>query len=134
MWETLHFFRSQGVRLGLVTNGQSQVQQAKIDILGIRESFHSIVVSEGAGCKKPDAAIFTIALEELGVNPSDAWYVGDHPRNDVYGAFQAGLFAVWKQGVRQWDDTLDVRPDAVITELSELAPLFLSFNQEKAKF
>ena len=129
MREVLSFFRYQGIRIGLITNGQSEVQQAKIDILGIREWFDSIVVSEEAGCKKPDASIFKLALETLGVNPSDAWYVGDHPRNDVYGARQAGLFAVWKQGVHVWDDALSVRPDAVVTELTELAPLYLKLNK-----
>lgn len=126
MRETLHFFRNQGVRLGLVTNGQSYVQQAKVDMLGIRESLDIIVVSEEAGCKKPDAAIFRMALEQLGIHPFEAWYVGDHPRNDVYGARNAGLFAVWKQGVHGWDHKLPVQPNAVITELDELMPLFIS--------
>ncbi|TVY10149.1 HAD family hydrolase [Paenibacillus cremeus] len=121
---TLHYFKQQGLCLGLITNGQTAVQQPKIDLLGIRDLFGSIIVSEAAGCKKPDPAIFQLALRELDVTSAEAWYVGDHPRNDVLGAASAGLCTIWKQGIHDWEHTLPVQPQAVITGLEELIPLY----------
>lgn len=41
-------------RTGLITNGRTLIQYGKIDQLGIRGDFDTILVSEEAGCKKPD--------------------------------------------------------------------------------
>lgn len=124
MSEILRYFQKAGLKLGLLTNGESRVQYAKIDLLGLREAFDRITVSEEAGCKKPDPRIFAMTLEPLGVRAEEAWYVGDHPHNDIFGAKAAGLTAVWKRGSQPWDDALPVQPDAVITRLQELETLY----------
>lgn len=80
---------------GLVTNGTSAGQNEKIDRLGIRGRFGAILVSGDLGIHKPDARIFHLCCEALGVAPSRAVYVGDHYENDVLGAFNAGLKAIW---------------------------------------
>lgn len=85
--------RDAGFALAVVTNGSTIAQRAKIDLLG-RERFASIVVSAEHGVAKPDAAIFRIALDELGVDPADAVHVGDHPVNDVEGSRRAGVRAI----------------------------------------
>ena len=81
--------------LGLVTNGTSEGQNAKIDNLGIRDRFGAVVVSGDLGIHKPDPRIFHLCLERLGVAPDRAVYVGDHEGNDVRGAQDAGLRAIW---------------------------------------
>jgi putative hydrolase of the HAD superfamily len=94
--ETLELLRFRGKKLGIITNGRSERQQAKIDALGIRSFFDAIVVSEEEGVRKPDARIFLRALERCSASPARALYVGDHPRADVEGALNAGLSAAWK--------------------------------------
>ncbi|MCS7050197.1 MAG: HAD family hydrolase, partial [Thermomicrobium sp.] len=74
------------VLTGLVTNGPSAIQRAKLERLGIARLFPIVVVSEEVGVAKPDPAIFHHALGLAGVRPSEALYVGDHPVNDVMGA------------------------------------------------
>lgn len=54
-----------------------------------------ILVSEQEGIKKPQAEIFIRALERLYVRPKESVYVGDHLENDVIGARNAGLNAIW---------------------------------------
>jgi putative hydrolase of the HAD superfamily len=85
--------RDAGLALAVVTNGSTIAQRAKIDLLS-RERFASIVVSAEHGVAKPDAAIFRIALDELGVDPVDAVHVGDHPVNDIEGSRRAGIRAI----------------------------------------
>ncbi len=82
-------------KLGLVTNGTSAGQRAKIDRLGIRNLFGAIVVSGDIGIHKPDARAFHACLDALGVAPERAVYIGDHLTNDVNGALGAGMRAIW---------------------------------------
>jgi putative hydrolase of the HAD superfamily len=94
----------QGYRLGLITNGQSQRQNAKIDLLGIRDFFDVVLISEEVGYEKPDPLIFLLSLEALGLAAEEVIYVGDHPRNDVGGAEFAGITPVWRRGCHPWPE------------------------------
>ncbi|TYP79537.1 HAD family hydrolase [Paenibacillus methanolicus] len=96
--DALRELQARGVKLGLITNGSSRSQQAKIDRSGFRPLFDAIIVSDEVSIKKPDPAIFHLALAKLGVQPHHAVYVGDHPVNDVDAAIRAGLQAVWLRG------------------------------------
>lgn len=82
-----------GLALAVVTNGSTIAQRAKIELLG-RERFASVVVSAEHGVAKPDAAVFQIALDELGIAATEAVHIGDHPVNDVEGARRAGIPAI----------------------------------------
>jgi len=110
-------------RVGLVTNGRTDIQYGKIDRLGIRDLFEFILVSEEAGVKKPDPRIFRMAVERLRVRPEECVFVGDHPRNDIEGAGLAGMKTVWIKVNQPWLPELTVRPDYEIERLSELLEL-----------
>jgi putative hydrolase of the HAD superfamily len=84
-----------GLSLGLVTNGPSDLQRGKIDALDLSRSISAIVISGEHGVAKPDPAIFRVALDALGVDPGDAWFVGDSLDTDVAGALSAGMVALW---------------------------------------
>jgi putative hydrolase of the HAD superfamily len=94
---TLEALRAAGLKLGLITNGRIVMQTRKIDGLGIRKLFGTVVISEAAGVKKPDPRIFALALKELDVDPSRAAYVGDNPEADIAGARASGLLTIWKR-------------------------------------
>ena len=100
--ETLLTLHAQGIRLGIVTNGAVQRQQAKITHLQIRPYLSTIVISEAIQVKKPDPRIFAQALTEVGCVASQTWFVGDHPINDVLGAAASGLRAIWLTGFHPW--------------------------------
>lgn len=82
-------------KTGLVTNGPTAMQQAKLDRLGIEPLFDVVLISESVGYWKPDPRIFQLALERVGVEPGEAVYVGDSPTSDVAGARAAGIPVVW---------------------------------------
>jgi len=100
--ETLSALYAQGIRLGVVTNGAVQRQQPKITHLQIRPYLSTVVVSEAVQVKKPDPRIFARALAAVGCQASQAWFVGDHPVNDVRGAAAGGLRPIWLTGVHPW--------------------------------
>ena len=100
--------------LGVVTNGNADVRR-----LGLADYFKFALCAEDLGIGKPDPAPFREALRQGGVEAGAAVHIGDHPGDDIAGAQQAGLRAVWfnPQG-KAWD--ADNRPDAEIQRLSQL--------------
>ncbi|AZE86540.1 2-haloalkanoic acid dehalogenase [Pseudomonas orientalis] len=103
--------------LGVITNGNADVQR-----VGLADYFHFALRAEDIGIAKPDARLFQEALQRGGVDASAAVHVGDHPGDDIAGAQQAGLRAVWfNPGAKAWE--ADKRPDAEIRSLTELPEL-----------
>ncbi len=99
---TLSALHAQGIRLGIVTNGEVQFQEPKIEHLSITHYLSTVVISEAVQVQKPDPRIFAYALAQIGCRVSETWFVGDHPVNDVLGAAAAGLRAIWLTGVCPW--------------------------------
>lgn len=118
----LEALRARGLLLGIVTNGATLRQNAKIDVLDLRRFVGPIVVSETVGVNKPDRRIFDVALAALGVAPGEAWFVGDNPVNDVLGAESAGLTGVWYRNDHVWPSEHPM-PARVVDALPELLNL-----------
>jgi HAD superfamily hydrolase (TIGR01509 family) len=88
--------RRPAVRIGVITNNILEEQVEKLRHLGMRDLVDVLVVSEEAGCAKPDPAIFHIALDRAGcATPAEAVMVGDAWATDIAGARAAGLRAIW---------------------------------------
>ena len=90
MLETL---RRRGVRIGLITNCQSE------EVASIRRSvlwpyFDAPVTSFETGVMKPDPAIFHLCMDSLGVCAADCLYVGDGGSQELTAARLLGLRAV----------------------------------------
>ncbi len=110
-------------KLGLVTNGPSRTQRPKIEQFQLVDYLDLLIVSEEVGVAKPDPAIFAIALDQLGVVPSEALFVGDSPEFDLHGAAAAGMPFIWMNPRGEVLPADVVQPVAVIERLTELLPL-----------
>lgn len=82
-------------KLAMVSNHVTQPQLDKVIRLGFEPYFDAIITSEEAGCEKPDARIFQLALTKLGVGLADAIMIGDHTQGDIEGANKAGLKTIY---------------------------------------
>ncbi|HEX8930688.1 MAG TPA: HAD-IA family hydrolase [Actinomycetota bacterium] len=84
------------VRTGLVTDGETGGQRAKVRALGLEDLFDVIVYSDDLGRdrRKPHPAPFHRALARLAVPADAAVMIGDRPDKDVAGAAAAGLRAI----------------------------------------
>lgn len=107
-------------RLGLITNGPSDIQRRKIERFELSNYFEILVVSEEVGVEKPDPSIFLTTLERLGVPPTQALYVGDSPEFDLRGAAAAGMDAIWMNPRRAVLPTDLTPPRAMIERLADL--------------
>jgi putative hydrolase of the HAD superfamily len=85
--------RAAGVRLGIVSNSEGALL-ALLERVGLAEHFETVVDSGLEGVRKPDPAIFRLALARMGIGPEGVLYAGDIPEVDVVGARAAGLDAV----------------------------------------
>jgi putative hydrolase of the HAD superfamily len=78
-------------KLGLVTNGTSATQRAKLRALCVDDLFNPIVISEEVGLRKPDIGIFELAIADWGIAAESVLFVGDDPVSDIAGATAAGM-------------------------------------------
>lgn len=132
--DTLQACRQMGLRLGVITNGRTDVQYRKIDLLGLRDYFDAIVISGEVGLSKPDPQIYKLALERLDVGSDQCIIVGDHPRNDMWGAAQAGIQGIWLRRKHEWDEQLaEGKPWRTIVNLDEVPGLLPQFEAESIK-
>ena len=119
--DTMQYFRDQGVRLGLVTNGGSEMQRGKLERFGLEPYFDHMVIEEEFGVGKPDERVFRHMLEQFDVSAGDTWMVGDDLQRDISGAQALGLFTIWVD----WRgnglaESSPVRPDRIIRSIAEL--------------
>lgn len=112
--DVLRKLRARGVRTGIVTNGWVGAQTACLEGCGLTPLVDEVMISHGVGLSKPDPAIYHLALARLGVAADETWFVGDSPRNDVWGAQAVGLRAAYlPTGHPLTGET----PDAVLEDL-----------------
>ena len=82
--------KRRGFKLGIISNWDATLEQL-IRSVGLLPYLDDVVASAAVGCRKPSSAIFEIALERMGVEPSQAVHVGDLPEADGDGASNAGI-------------------------------------------
>lgn len=115
----------ESVRLGIVTNGFTDLQQARLQYNGLHEHFDVVVISEQVGVAKPHPKIFDHALTQMG-NPKreNILMVGDNPDSDIVGGIDAGLHTCWfNRGNNILANTIN--PNYTISSHRELKDLLL---------
>ncbi len=109
----LEALRARGLRLALVSNTASPewLLLPVLEEQGLLARVDAVVLSSEVGKRKPHAAIFERALEEVAVEPGDALFVGDRIDADVLGASRVGMTTVQALWFRADDVPVDAEPD-----------------------
>ncbi len=122
--ETLKFLNDNRFILGLITNGNSDIQRFKIEKYKLGKYFKTILIEGEFGVGKPDPSIFLQALKDLKVAASDTWMVGDNPKWEIDPAQKLGMVGVWndfrKQGL---EEGATIHPDIIINSIAEIQEL-----------
>jgi HAD superfamily hydrolase (TIGR01509 family) len=105
-----------GLRTAVISNTEDGRLAELIALIELGEHFEFLIDSFVVGARKPDAAIFHLALAKLGVEPREAVFVGDSYAHDALAAIGAGMRAVLL-------DPLDVHPEAVCSRINALGEL-----------
>jgi FMN phosphatase YigB (HAD superfamily) len=120
--DAVRWCKRQGLRVVLVTN---TLARGEVEVMrdweraGLADAIDGIATSHDVGWRKPHRAMFDRALDLAAVRPDQAFMLGDNPIADVRGAQSLGIRAVLRR-TEALSLPADVRPDAVIDELSEL--------------
>lgn len=111
-------------KLVLITNGSSNIQWRKINLMQVKKYFDLVIVSGDEPEDKPHASIFLKACNHLNQIPKNCVMVGDSVKKDIRGANAAGLGASVlmkkdSEKILEFKSELDI-PTFTISELSEL--------------
>lgn len=114
---------SQEYQLYLVSNGSVDIQMPRIASGDIQRYFQGVFISEAIGHNKPSKAYFDAVFATIpDFEKEKAVIVGDSLTSDILGGKTVEITTVWfcpsGQPVRE-----DIRPDHVISHLSELEQL-----------
>ena len=83
-----------GLRIAAISNTEDGRVNESLALAELASYFEFVIDSHHVGSKKPDTAIFQLALDRMGLEPSAAAYVGDSYGYDVIGAQRAGLHPI----------------------------------------
>ncbi|MFC3080005.1 HAD family hydrolase [Phenylobacterium terrae] len=119
--ETIDELKARGVLLALVTNGAAEAQRAKVARFDLARRFDHVQIEGEAGFGKPEERAYRHALEALGVQPHEAWMVGDNLEWEVAAPQRLGIFGIWHDHLGEGlPPGSTVRPDRIIRALPEL--------------
>ena len=111
-------------KLGLLTNGPSDIQWEKIEALGFDRQFDAVIVAGDVGIYKPDVRVFEMLLEKLDMTAEHSLFVGDSYDADILGAHQAGMHTAW---IKRKEDAMTdgVQPTLVKSDTALLREVLL---------
>ena len=91
----LNFIKGK-VKIGIITNGFTELQQTRLERTGLKDFFELHVISDQVGIPKPNVLIFEHAILLAG-NPAreKVLMVGDTFETDILGAINAKLDTCW---------------------------------------
>lgn len=112
-------------KLGIVTNGFTELQQVRLERTGLRDHFDVLVISEQIGIAKPHPGIFEHAFSIMG-NPErdQILMVGDNPDSDILGGINVGIDTCWVNAHKK-PVPKDIVPNYHVSNLMELESLLL---------
>ncbi|WP_298775447.1 pyrimidine 5'-nucleotidase [uncultured Shewanella sp.] len=92
------------VRLGIITNGFTQLQTIRLQKTGLLDIFSLVVISEEVGLAKPHVGIFEYAFERMSLHESKEQgildlnrilMVGDNQYSDIQGGMNSSIDTCW---------------------------------------
>lgn len=95
MLELIKDLKAAGHKLGIITDGISEVQHRKAQTLGLDTLVDHVFASGDFGYGKPDTKFFFGAMKKACVRPEDSIMIGNNIDSDVFGALASGMKAIY---------------------------------------
>lgn len=115
VYDTLNELKKRGFFLGIITDSAVPVSKklSWFNKGGFENVWDSYISSQEIGVQKPDPKIYLAALEQLGLKPDQAAFVG-HNAEELEGARAIGMLSI------AFNKDEDARADMIIDEFPEL--------------
>jgi 2-haloacid dehalogenase len=114
-----------GIRSAILSNGSPEMLEAAVASADLGGLIECVISVEEAGEFKPTAAVYRLAVDRLGIEPEDIWFVSSNGW-DVAGASRVGFRAAWINRLGQARERLPFGPDVEVQSLLELPGLLWS--------
>lgn len=93
--KAINILLEKGIRLGLITDGDSIQQRNKINALKIEKYFEKIIITDELAPNrefwKPNKKAFEITVDFFKEEPRNMLYIGDNLNKDPFGALEVGI-------------------------------------------
>jgi HAD superfamily hydrolase (TIGR01549 family) len=93
--EFITWNKSLGIKIGILTDYETEFQIQKLDKLNLLNIVDCIVTSEEVGIEKPSIQMFQTILRKMNIRSDDAIMIGDNFDKDIKGAINMGMFGYW---------------------------------------
>lgn len=125
--QTFSALMKMGLKIGIVSDAPRMSVWMRLVSLGLDSFLDTVVSFDDTKKRKPDAAPFKLALENLKVKPEESIMIGDWAERDVVGAKRLGMKTVF---ARYGDDfnTKESGADFEITDIFHLIDIVKKLN------
>ncbi len=118
----LERLRAGGKKTAILTNGSPEMIQAACEASGLVRQLDRILTVAPLRIYKPDASVYQLAVDELGVAAGEVCFVSSNAW-DARGAAHFGFRVAWLDRFGKLPDRLPGDFSAVIKKLDALPPL-----------
>ncbi len=118
-----------GVRRGVITHGLTIKQAEKLIRLNLLPHLdpRAIFISEQIGISKPNPKLYSLAAQDLGLDPMEIMYVGDNPEHDIAPPQAIGMITVWaRRASKHHLDPSKIQPDHIVDDFGQLIDILRS--------
>ena len=124
MDELLLDLERRSIPWGIVTNKPARFALPLIDALGLAERCATLICPDHVAERKPHPEPLFLACREIGAEPKQAIYVGDHER-DIEAGRNAGMRTIAvRYGYIEQPESVDLwQADIIVDTVSDLAKL-----------
>lgn len=119
---TLTTLVKRGIQLAVVSDAPTREAWLRLCYINFHHIFDAVVTFDETGRRKPDPAPFRLALERLGVSPSQALMVGDCAERDMVGAAALGMKTAFARYGDVFGDQI-VHADYILDDITGLLAL-----------
>lgn len=123
MYPLLEQLEQQQIPWGIVTNKPRWLSEALLKALNLTERCAVLVCPEDVSKTKPDPEPMYLAAAQLGLEPQQCIYVGDHPR-DIDAGRNASMYTILAAygylPLQRKDDLTAWQADCIVNNVTEL--------------
>ncbi|MDN3223513.1 haloacid dehalogenase type II [Pseudomonas nunensis] len=124
--ETLARLKAMGFKLCIVSNTDDDIIAGNVAQLG--GHIDRVITAQQAGAYKPNPRLFDYAHEQLGVRRDQVVHICASPMLDHTAARDMQFRCVWIDRGTGRQLLPDYRPDAILSTLDQVVPLFTSLG------
>jgi 2-haloacid dehalogenase len=121
---TLRALKDSGFATGILSNGSPGMLRIAVESAALGELLDCVLSVDVLGFYKPRREVYALATEALRLSPEEIIFVSSN-RWDIAGAASFGFRPVWVNRADLPDEYTDMKPVAVVRDLSALPALGL---------